>query len=114
MTKSPLYKIIFLNQSKLYEIYAREVVQSNLFGFIEVSALEFSSKSDLLVDPSEEKLKSEFAAVDRTFIPVYSIIRIDQVKQQGSAKITEISEADRRVLNFPGNPFVSDKKPRED
>jgi len=114
MSKPPLYKIIFLNQAKVYEIYAREIVQSNLMGFIEVSALEFSSKSGLLVDPSEEKLKSEFAAVNRTFIPMYSVIRIDEVKEQGAAKITEISEAERRVLNFPGTQFVSEKKPQED
>jgi hypothetical protein len=114
MAKSSLCKIIFLNQSKVYEIYAKEIVQSNLMGFIEVSELEFSSKSSLLVDPSEEKLKSEFASVKRSYIPVYSIIRIDEVASKGSAKIVEMSEADKRVLNFPGNAFVADSKPKDD
>ena len=114
MSNSTLYKIIFLNQSKVYEIYAREIVQSNLMGFVEVSDIEFSTKSTLVVDPSEEKLKAEFESVNRTYIPVYSIIRIDEVKQQGSAKIVEMSESDRRVLNFPGTPFSADKKPTDE
>lgn len=114
MAKSSLYKIIFINQSKVYEIYAKEIVQSNLMGFIEVSELEFSSKSTMLVDPSEEKLKAEFESVKRTYIPVYSIIRIDEVASQGSAKIVEIGEAEKRVLNFPGSNFIADGKPKDD
>ena len=114
MSKPSLYKIQFINQAKVYEIYAREVAQSNLMGFIEVSDFEFSSKSSLLVDPTEEKLKAEFESVNRTYIPMYSIIRIDEVKSQGSAKIVEITEADRRVLNFPGNSYIADTKPGED
>ena len=36
MTKQTTYRISFHNQGKIYEIYALDVHQSGLFGFIEV------------------------------------------------------------------------------
>jgi Uncharacterized protein conserved in bacteria len=60
MTKKPVYKIIFHNQDKIYEVYARGVHQGALFGFIEIEQLIFGEKTSLVVDPSEENLKTEF------------------------------------------------------
>ena len=59
-SKKKLYKITFSNQGKLYELYAKEVSNSNLLGFIEIESLVFGEKTSLVVDPSEEKIKTEF------------------------------------------------------
>ena len=67
MAKSHLYKIIFLNQGKVFEIYARSVGQGALFGFVEVEELVFGERTTVVVDPSEERLKSEFETVKRIF-----------------------------------------------
>mgnify|MGYP003329792526 CR=1 FL=1 len=40
------------------------------------------------VDPNEEKLKSEFSGVKRSFIPMQAIIRIDEVEKSGVCKIS--------------------------
>ena len=101
MSKKALYKIIFLNQGKVYEIFARSVNQGTLFGFIEVSQIVFGEKSTLVVDPSEENLKSEFANVSRIHIPMHSVIRIDEVSKQGTAKITSVSGAEGKIMPFP-------------
>ena len=48
------YRLSFFNQGKIYEIYANSILQSELFGFIEVEGIVFGSKTSLVVDPSEE------------------------------------------------------------
>ncbi len=99
--KRHFYKVIFFNQGKVYEVYAREVHQSGMFGFIEVEKLVFGTKSTLVLDPSEEHLKSEFNGVNRIYIPMHSIIRIDEVEKEGQSKITPVSKDSTNVTPFP-------------
>ena len=101
-----IFRIIFINDNKLYEIYARDLMQSNLFGFIEIEQIIFGENSGILVDPSEEKLKAEFANVTRSYIPMHNIIRIDEVPRQGVAKIKETTLSNgSNVANFPTRAF---------
>src|SRR5688572_5684126 len=76
--KRTIYKIAFLNEGKVFEIYARRVAQSSLLGFVEVEGLLFGERSSVVVDPTEEKLRVEFAGVERTMIPIHAVVRIDQ------------------------------------
>ena len=101
MSGKPLYKVIFHNQGKVYEIYARNVHQGEMFGFVEVEKIVFGRRNSMVVDPSEEGLKSEFADVERTFIPLHAIVRIDEVNRQGTAKVTEVSGSAANVMPFP-------------
>ena len=78
-TAEPIYKVIFVNQGQMFEIYARQIYQSDLYGFIEIEELVFGERSQMLVDPSEERLKSEFEGVSRSYIPMHAIVRIDEV-----------------------------------
>lgn len=99
MSARHLYKISFVNQGKVYEIYARNVTQGTLFGFIEVERLVFGERSTVVLDPSEERIKTEFAGVRRTFLPMHSILRIDEVEKQGVSKITTAEPGN--VTPFP-------------
>jgi len=85
--KTNIYRIVFHNQGNVIELYAREVSQNSLYAFVEVGGLIFGERSKLVVDPSEEQLKSQFAGVKRTYLPLHSVIRIDEVEKEGSAKI---------------------------
>jgi hypothetical protein len=58
-----------------------------MYAFVEVGEITFGERSKLVVDPSDEKLKSEFAGVKRTYIPLHAIVRIDEVEKEGQAKI---------------------------
>ncbi len=98
-TKNRVYKILFVSQGKVYEIYARAVSHGELFGFIEVEELVFGERSALVVDPSEERIKSEFAGVKRTFLPMHAILRIDEVEKQGVSKISKAEGGN--VTQFP-------------
>lgn len=102
MQKNPIYKVIFYNQNQVYEVYARAIYQSEMYGFIEVEEFVFGERSQLLVDPSEEKLKSEFAAVKRSYIPLHSIIRIDEVEKEGAVKVSELKPGEKSApIPFP-------------
>lgn len=101
MARKPVYKIIFHNQDKIYEVYAKNVSQGTLFGFVEIEQLVFGEKSSVVVDPSEETLKTEFSHVARTFIPLHSIIRIDEVNKQGIARISQGTEYSNNIAPFP-------------
>lgn len=99
MTSKRLYKIVFISQGQVYEIYARSVGHGALFGFVEVEKLVFGERSSVVVDPSEEKIKSEFAGVTRTYLPLHAIIRIDEVEKQGASKISKLEGGN--VAQFP-------------
>ncbi len=100
MAKDPIYRISFFNQGSVYEIYARHVYQSDLWGFLEVEEFVFGERSQMIVDPAEEKLKNEFSAVKRSFIPMHAVVRIDEVEKSGTCKITEVKEGGK-VTSFP-------------
>ncbi len=100
MAASHIFRILFVNQGKVYEVYARKVNHGELFGFIEVEDLVFGERSSVVLDPSEERIKSEFNGVKRTFLPLHSVLRIDEVKKQGVSKITAL-EAGANVAQFP-------------
>jgi hypothetical protein len=100
MAASHIFRIMFVNQGKVYEVYARRVGHGDLFGFIEVEELVFGERSSVVLDPSEERIKGEFAGVKRTFLPLHSVLRIDEVKKQGVSKITAL-ETGANVAQFP-------------
>ncbi|MFT4769934.1 MAG: hypothetical protein ACI8RN_003088 [Glaciecola sp.] len=102
MPSSPVYKVIFQNGNQVVEIFARQIYQSDMWGFIEVEELLFGERSQILVDPAEEKLKSEFSGVQRSYIPLHSVIRIDEVAKEGVAKISDVKPgASTNVTSFP-------------
>ncbi len=100
MATIPIYRVIFHNQNQVYEVYAREIYQSEMYGFIEVEEFVFGERSQMLVDPAEEKLKSEFAGVKRSYIPLHAVIRIDEVEKEGVGKVIE-TKGDSKIANFP-------------
>ncbi len=93
--------MIFLNQGNTYEVYAREVSQGGLFGFIEVAGLLFGERSQVVIDPSEESLKSEFEGVARFYVPMHAVVRVDEVQREGTARIVPHKEEGGSVSNFP-------------
>ncbi len=95
-----VFRVAFLNQGKVYEIYAKRVQQGELYGFVEVQDLLFEESSAVLVDPSTERLKSEFNGVNRTIIPIHAIIRIDEVEKGGQGKIHDVSDKSN-ITPFP-------------
>jgi hypothetical protein len=101
MANQPVYKVIFQNGSQVFEVFARQIYQSDMWGFIEVEEFVFGERSQILVDPGEEKLKNEFSGVKRSYIPMQAIIRIDEVDKEGSGKVSSAAPSEGNVASFP-------------
>lgn len=95
-----LFRIIFFNQGQFYELYARQVSQGGLMGFVEVEEPVFGERTQLVVDPGEERLKKEFEGVERFYVPMHSVVRIDEVKKRGTSRISTSDEG-AKVATFP-------------
>jgi hypothetical protein len=102
MSSQPVYKVIFQNGGQVFEVFARQIYQSDMWGFIEIEELLFGERSQVLVDPAEEKLKNEFAGVKRSYIPLQAVIRIDEVEKEGAVKVSDTPTASgAKVSQFP-------------
>lgn len=96
----PIYRVSFLSQGEVYEIYARSVGQGSLFGFVEIGDLVFGERSKLVIDSSEERLKTEFEGVTRTYLPLHAVLRIDAVERAGPGSIRSV-DSSNRAIPFP-------------
>jgi hypothetical protein len=105
-TTENTYRILFHNQGQIYEVYARNIYQSDLYGFVDVEDYVFGNHSKMLIDPAEDRLRSEFEGVQRSYIPMHAIVRIDEVEKEGVAKIT--TGSGEKVTPFP-MPLPKDK-----
>ncbi len=106
-SKKSTFRIQFHNNNQIYELYAHEVSQSQMAGFIEIGEIIFGEHSKLLIDPAEEKLKTEFGNVKHTYIPHFAVIRIDEVDRCGKNRILENDGSS--VTNFPGSASIPQK-----
>lgn len=99
MANKYIYKVVFLNNNEVYELYAKNVYEGDMDGFMVVEDFIFDEKSTIVVDPSVDKLRAQFQGVKCSFIPMHEIIRIDQIKKPGVAKIT----ASKKPVQIAGN-----------
>lgn len=103
MAEKRLYKIIFLNQGKVYELFSRNVASSGLWGFIEVSDLVFETGESLVVDPTEERMRQEFQGARVLHLPIQSVLRVEEVDKRGQCLIRD-RESGENVTPFPISP----------
>lgn len=90
--QSTIYRVEFVSGTERYQLYVKELITSQVFGFIEIADFVWDNHTELVLDPSHERLKDEFSDVQRTYVPMHNVLRIDQVLKQGSAKITALPD----------------------
>lgn len=103
MSDAKLYKVVFLNSGKVYELYSRGVTSSGLWGFIEVSELVFETSEGLVVDPTEEKMRQEFEHASVLHLPIQSVLRVEEVEKRGKCLIRD-RQSGEKVTPFPASP----------
>lgn len=101
MASPTLYKITFLNAGRIYELYARRVGVGALWGFTEVADLVFDVKEGVVIDPTEERLRDEFAHTRVLHLPMQNIVRIEEVDRKGQLAIRDASTGEKVVTPFP-------------
>ncbi len=107
-----MYRVMFLNQGKVYEVYVKHVSQPDLYGFVAIEDFVFGEKSSIVIDPTEARVQNEFAGVKRAFIPMHAVVRIDEVEQRGATRITAADDADNKIMPFP--IYTGPRAPRSD
>ncbi len=112
MAASHIFKILFVNQGKVYEIYARKISHGGLLGFVEVEDLVFGERSGVVVDPGEERIKDEFSGVRRSYLPMHSVLRIDEVRKQGVSKISVLEGGNVTQFPMPMYPAGGEPGPK--
>ncbi len=122
-TAEPIYRVIFNNQSEVYELYALYIYQSEMYGFVEVEELLFDEEQfgETQVEAGDKaevarsnfaKFKQEFSGVKRSFIPLQSIIRIDEMEKPGVVKVSAAKDNPAgNIRHFPSTGF---KRPTAD
>jgi len=100
-----MFKITFFNHGKVYELYCEKVHGSELaYGFVEISGLIFADATSVVIDPTEEKMRDEFADVEVMHLPAHAIVRVEKVKKRGACVIRD-SKSGEKVTPLPvGNP----------
>ena len=102
--KVKIYRVAFINEGEVWELYCKTVCQSGLFGFVELEDFLFGEKSTVVVDPSEEKLKRVFEGVTRTYVPMHAVVRIDEVEKRGTAGIHVAAERKgAKIVTLPSS-----------
>jgi hypothetical protein len=112
MGKTRIFRVSFRAEAGVYEVYCKRVSQGDLFGFVELEDLLFGEKSAIVVDPSEERLKTEFAGVARTHVPLHAILRIDEVEKRGNSTIRAVGEKGDKVTPLPTPIYTPSKRER--
>lgn len=78
--KKKLYKILFMDEEKQVQtIHASKLNPSSFLGLVEISDIVFLDKSEIIISPDDGKLKGMFKNVERSYIPLNYIVRIDEV-----------------------------------
>ena len=101
MSQRILYKITFHNAGRIYELYARQVASSPLWGFTEVSDLVWDAGEGLVIDPTEERLRDEFGQTRRLHLPMQSVIRVEEVDSKRQLAIRDATSGEKVVTPFP-------------
>jgi len=90
-----MYKIVFLSKGQVYELFAEAVESSHLVGFVTVSKLLFDTDAGVVIDPTEERMRREFAETEQLLLPMQSVIRIEKVKKRGAAVIRDRTSGEK-------------------
>jgi len=101
MPTPSLYKVTFLNAGKVYELYARKVSSSAIWGFVEIAELLFDVHDGVVVDPTEERLRDEFGSTRTLHVPMHGVVRIEEVERKGQSAIRDAATGEKVVTPFP-------------
>ena len=89
----PIFRISFFNQNEVYEVYAKQIFQSEMYGFIEIEEFVFGERSQVVVDPGEEKLKQLADELHKSHGTECVIVPMDLVEENAAqAKSLEASK----------------------
>lgn len=100
MISSKQYRVVFHAQGKVYELYARKVSTSPLLGFVEVAGIEFGPDREVVIDPTQERLREEFGDVNALHLPMHAVSRVEEVDRRRALKIVD-GQSGEKIVPLP-------------
>ena len=95
------YRVVFTSEGKTQELFAKYISEESLIGFVEVEELLLTApRSGLVVDTQEERLQQTFKGVKRTYLPLHTIIRIDEMERQVAQPQGLVSVEDKSTVSY--------------
>jgi len=89
--KKKIFKVIFIDEDKKVQtLHATNLNPSSFLGLVEISDILFIEESELIISPDDGKLRDKFKNVERSYIPLNSIIRIDEVTMEKETPIIRL------------------------
>ena len=86
-----LYKITFLDDNKNHiTLYAHNIEQSDMIGFLEIYDFEFPRVSEIILTPGEDAAHELLKSTKRLILPLGLIIRIEELQEEKHAEIIRI------------------------
>ncbi len=92
-----IYRVYYAKKGEpLCEIHARSVGPSDMLGFIEVSSFVTPRSTSKIIRPGVDRVEQEFAGVEKTYIPISDIRRVDALPaenvpvEDGTLKVVEL------------------------
>ena len=76
---------------------------------VDVLVLDSAHGHSKNVMQAAEEVKSEFGDVKRTFVPIHSVVRVDEVEKEGVNKVAPSDGSESKVTPFPMPAFGSGK-----
>ena len=93
-----IFRITFLDEENKYiTIHAKEMCASSMLGFIEAEKFVFPELSDIIITPEDDKARNLFKDVQRTYIPIGQIIRIDEITTDKTAPVITLINQDKKT-----------------
>ena len=80
--EKPIYRILFVEQEEVKEIYAQYISEETLVGFIEADTILNQGSRKPALSPNQ---------VRRCYIPLHTILRIDEIITEKTVKEDNIS-----------------------
>ena len=93
------YRVIFSYEGKTRELFAKYICEESLMGFVEVEELLFTTTSSI-IDTQEDQLREAFQGVKRTYLPLHSIHRIDELDSQQCQRLGLLKSQEKNTVAY--------------
>ena len=81
---SLVYKVRFLNkeESKVSEVTVKQVISSDLVGFVQLEGFVFNDQTKHVILPTEDDARKRFHNVEKLHIPYHNVITIEEIQPE--------------------------------
>ena len=89
----PLYRVHFKWKNKEIQLTAKDLDLTHPY-FVSIKNLVFTEGNRLIINPSQEDIKSDFSRSDHLMIPFQSVILIEELREEHRGRVMRFNLVD--------------------